>query len=178
MNWVDIMVFVLVLVLGFFGWRNGVIRWAFTLTGAAIGVALAGQLYTSVGAVFTPVTDDEGVRQVLGFGLIVLIGLVSGWFLGRLVKQMLNVFLLGWVDNLAGLVLGVAGGVITATAIISVMGIVPVRSLEDAVKESAMAEALVERLGFVRALLPQEFDSFTDLLNSLVTSPLVNGLRR
>ena len=178
MNWVDIMILVSVLVLGFFGWRNGAIRWAFTLAGAAIGVVLAGQLYTSVATVFTPVTDDEGIRQVLGFGLVVLIGLASGWFLGRLINQMLNVFLLGWIDNLAGLVLGVAGGAIAATAIISVMGIVPVESLKDAVQESAMAEVLVEKLGFVRALLPQEFDSVTDLLNSLVNSPLVDRFRK
>ncbi len=178
MNWVDITILLLVLVLGFFGWRNGVIRWAFTLAGAAIGVLMAGQVYTSVQTVFTPFTDDEGIRQVLGFGLVVLVGLASGWFIGRLMKQMLNILMLGWIDNLAGLVLGVAGGAIAATAIVSVMGIVPVESLENAVKESAMAEVLVDKLGFVRALLPQEFDSITELLNSLLNNPLLDRFRK
>ena len=168
MNWVDIMIIVLVAGLGFMGWRNGVIRWAVTVIGGIIGLVLAGRLYTSVATLFSPVSDSEGVQQVLGFGTIFVIALVVAWIIGRIIKTALNIVMMGWIDNLAGLVLGAFGGVFAAAAIISVMGIVPSQSLEEAVAESSMAEPVIKGFGVMRSLLPGEFDNVTDLFKPLI----------
>ena len=162
MNWVDIVILVLVLGLGFMGWRNGVIRWAFTLVGGIVGVVLAGQLYKTL-APAVPFGDSDAVKQLIAFGVIFAAVMIGAWIAARIVKATLNILLLGWVDSVAGLGLGLVVGAVAATAIISVMGSVPIGSVQDAVEESTLAEPLSENLGFVRGLLPSEFDQVKDL---------------
>ena len=162
MNWVDIMVLVLVLGAGFMGWRNGVIRWAFTLIGGIFGVILAGQLYKTL-APAVPFGDSDAVKQLVAFGVIFVAVMVGAWIAARIVKATLKVLLLGWVDSVAGLALGVAAGAVAATAIISVMGSLPVGRVQDAVNGSTLAEPLSENLGFVRSFLPEEFDQIQQL---------------
>ena len=162
MNWVDIMVLVLVLGAGFMGWRNGVIRWAFTLVGGIIGVILAGQLYKTL-APAVPFGDSDAVKQLVAFGVIFVAVMIGAWIAARIVKATLKVLLLGWVDSVAGLALGVAAGAVAATAIISVMGSLPVGRVQDAVNASTLAEPLSENLGFVRSFLPEEFDQIQQL---------------
>ena len=162
MNWVDIVILVLVLGLGFMGWRNGVIRWAFTLVGGIVGVVLAGQLYTTL-APAVPFGDSDAVKRLIAFGVIFVAVMIGAWIAARIVRATLKVLLLGWVDNVAGLGLGLAVGAVAATAIISVMGSLPVATVQDAVEESTLAEPLSENLGFVRGLLPSEFDQVKDL---------------
>ncbi len=162
MNWVDIMILVLVLGAGFMGWRNGVIRWAFTLVGGIIGVILAGQLYKTL-APAVPFGDTDAVKQLVAFGAIFVAVMIAAWIAGRIVKATLNVLMLGWVDSLAGIAVGVLVGAVAATAIISVMGSLPVDSVKDAVNESTLAEPLTENLGFVRSFLPEEFDQIQQL---------------
>ena len=162
MNWVDIVIVVLVLGLGFMGWRNGVVRWAFTLVGGVVGVVLAGQLYKTL-APAVPFGDSDAVKQLIAFAVIFVAVMVGAWIAARIVRATLNILHLGWVDSVAGLVLGVAVGAVAATAIISVMGSLPVSSVQDAVDESTLAEPLSENLGFVRGFLPSEFDQINKL---------------
>ena len=162
MNWVDILILVLILGTAFLGWRNGVIRWAFTLIGGIVGVILAGRLYKIL-APLIPVGDNEGVQQLVAFGAIFVAVMVGAWIAARIAKTVLNVLLLGWVDGLAGLALGLIAGAFAATAIISVMGIVPSQSLKDAVAGSSLAEPLTDNLGIVRSFLPSEFDEIKQL---------------
>ncbi len=162
MNWVDIMVLVLVLGAGFMGWRNGVIRWTFTLLGGIVGVVLAGQLYKTL-APAVPFGDSDAVKQLIAFGVIFVAVMIGAWIVGRIVKATLNVLLLGWVDSVAGIAVGVLVGAMAATAIVSVMGSLPVGNVQDAVNESALAEPLSDNLGFVRGFLPSEFDQIQQL---------------
>ena len=106
MNWVDIVILVLVIGLGFMGWRNGVIRLVFTLIGGIVGLVLAGQLFDDL-APLVPIGDKEGVQQLIAFGVIFLAVLIGAWIAARLVKAVLTILLLGWVDSLAGLAIGV-----------------------------------------------------------------------
>ena len=161
MNWVDIVVIVLVLGLGFLGWRNGLIRWAFTLIGGIIGVVLAGRLYKT----FAPMVplDSEGMQQVVAFGVIFLAIMLGAWIGARVLKTVLNVLMIGWVDHAAGAALGVVAGALAATAVISAMGIVPSDSLQSAVEESTLASPLVNNVGIALAFLPEEFKAVRDL---------------
>ena len=161
-NWVDVLIVVMVGGPGFLGWRNGVLHWAITLAGVIVGVVLAGRFYTSLAPVLTPVTDAEGLRQVLAFSAIFLLILLGAWLVAKLVKGALSSVL--WVDHLAGLALGMAAGATGAAAIITAMGALPVAVLTEAVGGSALATPLVRGLGVVRSLLPAEFDRITDLL--------------
>ncbi|MEX2599851.1 MAG: CvpA family protein [Dehalococcoidia bacterium] len=164
MNWVDIFILVLVLGLGFLGWRNGLIRWAFTLIGGILGVILAGRLYETVSPLIP--FGSEGVQQIVAFGAIFLAVMIGAWIVSRVVKTMLNVLMLGWVDHTAGAALGLLAGAFAVTAVISAMGIVPSDSIQNAVSESTLATPLVNSMGIVLTFLPEEFDQVKDLVTA------------
>jgi membrane protein required for colicin V production len=164
MNWVDIVIIVLVAGFGFLGWRNGVIRWAFTVAGLIAGVVLAGQFYDELAPVMA-FTDSDGVRQVAAFAAVFIAVMIGAWLISRILRTVLKVLLLGWVDSLAGLALGVVGGALAAAALLTAFGVVPVGSLQDAVAASTLADPLLRSTGFIRTFLPAEFDAIKDLID-------------
>ena len=163
MNWVDIVIIVLVLGLGLFGWRSGVIKIAFTLVGGVLGLILAGRLWDDVADVL-PI-GNESLAKIAGFVLILVVVSVAAWIAGRVLKAFLKLLLLGWVDGLAGAAIGLLLGGLAATAVVSAAGIVPSDSVQRAVDDATLAEPLIENMGFVFALLPSEFDSVKDLVS-------------
>ena len=163
-NWVDVMVVVLIAALGFLGWRNGVVSWAVAFAGGLVGIILAGRFYRSVAPLFAPVSHSQSVQRIAAFALIVLLALVAGWLLGRAVKSLLNLVMLGWVDKLAGLALGALAGALAAAALVTAMGSLPSTTAQQAVQDSALAASLTQMLGVVRALLPDEFDTVKAIL--------------
>lgn len=163
MNWVDIVIAILVLGLGFMGWRNGVIKLIFTLVGGIVGLVLAGQLWEQVADVL-PI-DNESFAKIAAFVAILAVVMIIAWIAARIVKTMLKVLLLGWVDGLAGAAIGLLIGGIAATAVVSAAGIVPSDSVQEAVDESTLAAPLIENMGIVYTFLPAEFDSVKDLVS-------------
>lgn len=156
-NWLDITIVALIAGGAFFGWRNGVLRWVLTLAGAIVGAIVAGQLYDQFQAV-VPGVDSQALRQVIAFVVILMLFMTGAWLLARAVKTVLNVLLLGWIDNVAGLAIGVLVGVLAASAISSIAAIVPSEAIQSAVGSSLLAESLLEATSFIRAFLPSEFD--------------------
>jgi membrane protein required for colicin V production len=163
MNWVDIVIIIFVVGLGLFGWRSGVIKIAFTLLGAVIGLILAGRLWDDVAGQL-PI-DNESFAKIAAFVLILVLVTTFAWIAGRLLKVFLKLLLLGWVDGFAGAAMGLLLGGLAATAVVSAAGIVPSSSVQGAVHNSTLAEPLIKNMGIVFALLPSEFDSVKDLVN-------------
>ncbi len=146
------------------GWRNGVIKIAFTLIGGIVGLVLAGRLWSDVAAVL-PI-DNESVAKIAAFVLILAVMMIAAAIAAKIIKTILKIVFLGWVDGLAGLAIGLLLGAIAATAVVSAAGIVPSASVQDAVDESTLAEPLIENMDIVFALLPEEFDDVKDLFST------------
>jgi uncharacterized membrane protein required for colicin V production len=153
---------ILVLGLGFMGWRNGVIKVAFTLVGGIVGLVLAGRLWSDVAEVI-PI-DNESFAKIAAFVLILAVVMIAAAIGAKIVKAILKIVFLGWVDGLAGLGIGLLLGAIAATAVVSAAGIVPSDSVQEAVDESKFAQPLIENMDIVFALLPEEFDDVKDLV--------------
>ena len=145
------------------GWRNGVIKVTFTLIGSIVGLVLAGRLWSDV-AEMLPI-DNESVAKIAAFVLILAVVTIAAAIAARIIKTILKIAFLGWVDGLAGLAIGLLLGAIAATAVVSAAGIVPSDSVQEAVRESTLAEPLIENMDIVFALLPEEFDDVKDLFS-------------
>ena len=165
MNWVDILILVMVLGLGFMGFHNGIIRWAITLLSGIFGIFLAGRLYKPLADILS-IADNEGINRVAAFAVVLLAVMLIAWIIGNIIRTTLSIFLLGWVDRAAGAGLGLFLGAVGATAIVSAMGSFPVESLRSAINDSTLADPVVSTFGFVLTLLPSEFDAVKDLLNT------------
>ena len=113
---------ILVLGLGFMGWRNGVIKVTFTLIGGIVGLVLAGRLWSDVAEVL-PI-DNESVAKIAAFVLILAVVTIAAAIAARIIKTILKIAFLGWVDGLAGLAIGLLLGAIAATAVVSAAGAV------------------------------------------------------
>ena len=146
------------------GWRNGVIKVAFTLIGGIVGLVLAGRLWSDVAEVL-PI-DNDSVAKIAAFVLILAVVMIAAAIAAKIITTILRIVLLGWVDGLAGLAIGSLLGAIAATAVVSAAGIVPSDSVQEAVGESTLAEPLIENMDIVFALLPEEFDDVNDLFST------------
>jgi uncharacterized membrane protein required for colicin V production len=144
MNWVDIVIVILVLGLGFMGWRNGVIKVAFTLVGGLVGLVLAGRLWADVAEVL-PI-DNESFAKIAAFVVILAAVMIAAAIAAKVVKAILKIVFLGWVDGLAGLAIGLLLGAIASTAVVAAAGIVPSDSVQEAVDESTLAAPLIENM--------------------------------
>ena len=139
MNWVDFLIIASVLLTAFLGWRNGIIRWTISLAGALLGIIVAGRTYESFSSAFTLV-DSETVQRVGAYATIFLAFLVGSWFIARVLRSVITALFLGWVDRLAGLVVGALAGLLGASTLVMLMGILPSDSAQAAVLESSLAE--------------------------------------
>ena len=157
MNPIDLLILVLVVGGGFLGWVNGVVKWLFTFLGLIVGVVVASRLYKTLDWAI-PLVDSDGLRQFIIFVLILVAVSVGAWILGRAVKMTLSILMLGWVDRVAGMAVGLSVGLLGASAIALAVNSIPVDEVQQAVEESLLASTLLDGTSFLRGLMPSEFD--------------------
>lgn len=173
MNWLDFVFVAIVMVGAYLGMRTGVIRAAFTALGAVVGIMIAGQLSDDVAARFAGSTSDDTVVTVITYAVIILLAVAVARIAAGLVRKLLSVLFLGFVDRLGGLALGMVGGVaISVAAVIGMAELtynfeIPGEGLAGKVLESApevveAKEKLKEAL-IGSALVPR-FINITDAL--------------
>ena len=165
MNGLDIFIIVVLVVAAFFGWRRGIIGTVLTLIGLVVGVIVAGQTYDGLSNVFDEFIDSPTWANVAAFATVLVVIMAASMVLSRLLRKVLTLLMLGWVDNVAGMVLGLFMSSLGLTAVIGVMGVVPFGSLEQTLEDSVLAGFFGDAfLPGVQALLPSEFDRVTDLV--------------
>ena len=157
MNWLDITILVVILLLTFFGWRVGIIRAGSTIGGVIIGIYLAGQYHEQVAdALGAVITSDNGAT-IAAFGLIFVGSMVVAGIVGGIVRKALKLILLGWADGLVGAALGLAVGLALVSGLTLAVCTYPIGGLGEAVEDSSVAKNLTP---LVSGLLPEQFEEF------------------
>ena len=164
MNWVDIVILALLTGSAITGMRTGVVRWAAIFIGSILGAVIASRAYESFAPVFT-FLDSESLQRTISFIVIFAAVMVGAWFAGNLLKKSMSLLLLGWIDRFGGLALGLVAGVISIVTLVTLLGVLPSESLQEAVTDSTLAPPLLKATSFFRAFLPVEFDGIKDLLD-------------
>ncbi len=163
MNWVDIIIILVTLGYAFSGFSQGAIRTIVGLIGLIAGIVLAGRFYPqlSVGLFGTSQGWEPVVAWVIIFAVVNIAAAVVGWVLARVVKAVM----LGWVDKLIGLVIGVFVGLLTCAALLAVvMKYLP--ATDATIAGSGLATFLLDKFPIVLGLLPSEFGSVRDFFAS------------
>ena len=152
MNWFDAVVLIVVLASIFVGWRTGVLKTAFTVSGMLVGYFLG----TSdvVQEMFLKRVEDESVAFFLSFLVPFILTMVMARILWTVVRKTLQFVMLGWVDGAIGAVLGMIISALTlsvGTIIGCKLGISVVVTAMD---ESIFGTALVGfSINVIRALV-------------------------
>jgi membrane protein required for colicin V production len=158
MNLLDILLLVLLFIPSFIGLRKGLIKAVLSLVGLIIGVVLAGNLYEPVSKIFG-FFNNENAAKIVAFLLILGLVMVATFFLARLLKSIISITMLGWVDNVGGAFLGFLTGFIFLSAILATW----VRLFGSGlVTESFIAQVMLDYFPLILGLLPASFDSVRD----------------
>jgi len=112
MNWVDVLIVAIVIVAAIRGWFQGALRqilgWIGLIAGFYLGIAIAPTLSSKI--------THGSWRPVVAL-LIVLVAAYAGHFLGHVfgasIRRTVMMVKLGVIDSVAGVVVGVAGALIT-----------------------------------------------------------------
>ncbi|MBI4201380.1 MAG: CvpA family protein [Chloroflexi bacterium] len=118
MNWVDILVAIVALVGLFIGWRMGLVGAIFNTIGLVVGVFLATHFSDDIAEWFTEKVTNDTMATVLGYAVIIA-GVYVGSLVARnVVKKLLSLVFLGWVDTIGAVVVGLLFGLAMSGALI------------------------------------------------------------
>jgi len=159
MNWLDIVIIVVAVLLGIAGLRQGIIRTVFGIAGLIGGIVLAGRYYGGLAALLSP--SGATWVNIAAYAIILIATLIVAGVVGSLVAKLVHLVLLGWLDRLVGCVLGVfIGGLLCAAVLAIVVKYYP--GTEAAISQSGLAKFLMGGFPLLLALLPGEFDFIRD----------------
>jgi len=159
MNWLDIVIIAVAVLLGILGLRQGIIRTAFSIAGLIAGIVLAGRYYDELAALLSP--SGATWVNIAAYSIILLATLIVAAVVGSLVAKLVHIVMLGWLDRLVGFILGIViGGLFCAAILAAVLKYYP--GAGAVVSQSGIAKFLMAGFPLLLALLPGEFDFVRD----------------
>jgi membrane protein required for colicin V production len=163
MNWLDIVIIIVAVLLGIVGLRQGIIKTVFGIAGLIGGIVLAGRYYDELAAVLSP--SGATWVNIAAYAIILIATLIVAGVIGRLVAKLVHLVLLGWLDRLVGCILGVfIGGLLCAAILAIVVKYYP--GTEAVISQSGLARFLMERFPLLLALLPGDFDFISNFFTT------------
>lgn len=77
--------------------------------------------------------------------------------MGTLVKRLMGILALGWIDHLGGLAFGVVRGILIGGLVIMMMNIFPIEEGKKVLAKSTLSPHLLQVTKNLLSLLPEEF---------------------
>jgi membrane protein required for colicin V production len=168
-NWIDVTILTAIIASTLLGLYWGLLRQLAATFGLILAIFLAGTLYKGFAAFLysdgTGLIQTENTANIVAFVLIV-IGISLSIGVGvSIIRTMLGLLFLGWIDHLLGAVLGLVQMLLLMAVIIIAATVFPVPGLSDTVRESALAPFVAQPFSFIVDWLPPEFQAFRFLMN-------------
>ena len=172
MNWLDIAIIVVLGILTLLGMKHGLIKSLVPLVGGILGIVLAGRLHHLL-AERLGFIESESLAGIIAFILILIAVYVTVFALGLMLRGILNMIFLGWVDRLGGAVFGFAMGWIICSVVVVLLaryvalpaeipemaelrGLEAIRlSVTTAINESKLAAVQIDFFPIILGFLPE-----------------------
>jgi len=119
MHWLDIVIIVGSGILGFIGYRMGMLKLLALVVGVALGIVMGSRFNGEVADILSRWIDSEGTAKILAYAIILVLAIFVASIIAGLLRRVLKVLLLGWVDRLVGLALGVLAAFAIFSALLS-----------------------------------------------------------
>jgi membrane protein required for colicin V production len=162
MNWLDIVIIVVAVLLGIAGLRQGIIKTVFGIAGLIGGIVLAGRYYSGLAALLSPAGATWA--NIAAYAIILIATLIVAGVIGWFVARLVHFAMLGWLDRLVGCILGVFIGSLLCAAVLAIVGkFYP--GTEAVISQSVIAKFVMEGFPLLLALLPEEFDFIRDFFS-------------
>ena len=149
MNWLDIVILAALGTITLAGWRMGGIHAAVTGAGILLGIALASRLHERVNPLFSRFIESENGAEIAAFIAIFILALIASIMVGLIAQSFLRKLMLGRLDKVVGLGLGVVVTFAIGSAVLSTLQSYPVVGMEDTIDGSTMGSFLADNFDVV-----------------------------
>ena len=112
------------------------------IAGLALGIVLAIQYPGHLAFALTDHVDEEVVRRVAAFVVIVLTTAVAMRIAASLVRKLLSYLLLRWLDHAAGAVAGAVAGLLAVGTVVYLLTGADVEQVQDLLQASSLASPI------------------------------------
>ena len=117
MNWVDLVIVGVVVVLALLGLKLGILMPASGIGGLALGILLSVRYHGAVETILGEYISGDVTLKIAAYLSIVLVVAITTRLAASIAKKLLSFLVLGWVDHVSGAIAGAAAGlVLTGTA--------------------------------------------------------------
>lgn len=117
-DWVLVAVFVVGALLGL---KWGLVQSVLNFVAVYIAMLVGAQFADGLVARVTDDVQNESVATAIGYVVIFLGVFIIAQIVGKIIRAMLTIVFLGWVDKLGGVVVGVLLGAILVTGVVTAM---------------------------------------------------------
>ena len=157
MHWLDIIILIVILFFFLIGISRGLISQIFSLAAIAGGFVAGLIFYDMAGSMLIQynLVETASTSLLLGFILVVIITFVIIQIIGWLATKMIGKLKLGWLNRLAGGVVGILIGIIITFFLLSWMNLYILRD-STAKQDSVLAPYVDEGYGIIIAAIPED----------------------
>jgi membrane protein required for colicin V production len=118
MNVLDWILIILFAVGGFWGYKSGLITGALTVIALFVASIISGQFSERLVGIISNSVEGEALSTAIAYVAIFVVIFILAGMLAKGIKAGLKVVLLGWVDKVGGIALGIVAGVIIIGAVV------------------------------------------------------------
>jgi membrane protein required for colicin V production len=123
--WV-LMALAAIFIFGILGFKDGVVKRILEIAGVLVTLILTARFASAVQPTIVDKTGlHEGPALLLTWGLLFFVGLVLSRILANVVRKMVRLTVLGWLDKWGGAVVGLAFGLLVTSALLVAASQVP-----------------------------------------------------
>ncbi len=149
MNWLDAVILVVSAIIAVTGLRMGGVGFAAIGLGVLVGIAMASRLQAKLEPVFSGFIDSENGSEIAAFIAILVIIIFVSVVAGAVLRRILKVVMLGWLDQLAGLGAGLIVAFSLGSAFLSNIQSFPILDLQDTIDGSVLGSFLADNFDTV-----------------------------
>jgi membrane protein required for colicin V production len=162
MNWLDVVIVIVIAWFTFAAFGAGIIREVITVIASVLAVLAAGFYYDDLAENVLLFIDDDVAANVAAFGVLFGSVALGGQLAALLLKQMVSLLRLGWLDHLAGAAFGFLKGLILVEMFLILFTTFPYLGLDATIRGSAIAPLFLDGGPVLLKLLPSNFDDAVD----------------
>ena len=167
MNFIDIIVLITAGISLYIGWKVGLIQALASLAGIVLAIILSTQMFYKMASAFSGITDSQNAANVLGFLTIFLLVLIGAGISGSFLRKIIRIFMLGWLDQMGGAILGVILAFTVLSTLLTVVDSFPILDMDESINDATLGRFLTDDFASLLRfpnLLPDDFRDKVDFL--------------
>ena len=149
MNWLDVVVIIAAVLIGVTGLKVGAVQSAATGLGILVGITMASRLQGRLDPIFSGFIDSDNGAEIAAFIAIIVIMAFAAMVLGMVVRRILKTLMLGWLDQVAGLAIGLVIVFSLGSALLANIQSFPVLGIQDTIDGSVLGSFLADNFDAV-----------------------------